>query len=50
MGMLGWGLGNKTSAPEVIPWEQAGMGGAAMVLWGLGTILRVGRAETTPGD
>ena len=25
--MLGWGLGTKTSAPEVSPWERAGGGG-----------------------
>ena len=30
---LGWGLGKETSAPEVSPWEQAGLGGAETA-WG----------------
>ena len=31
--MLGWGLGTKTSALEVSPWERAGEGGAETA-WG----------------
>ena len=47
--MLGWVLGTETLAPELSPWEWAGVGSAETALRGGGSrnqSVRIDRAET----